>query len=106
MITQLSGVHMTLLMPANSTKERVLKMEAFGAKVILTDASKGIEYSRELANKMVEKESYYTLKQFANPDNYGMHYRTTGPEVFRDTNVYSHPLFIVDGYNGHHHGRK
>ena len=56
MIAQLSGVHMTLLMPANSTKERVLTMEAYGAKVILTDASKGIEYSRELADEMVEKE--------------------------------------------------
>jgi S-sulfo-L-cysteine synthase (O-acetyl-L-serine-dependent) len=86
MIAQLSGVHMTLLMPANSTKERVLTMEAYGAKVILTDASKGIEYSRELADEMVEKEGYYMLNQFANPDNYGMHYRTTGPEVFRDTN--------------------
>jgi cysteine synthase B len=85
MIAQLTGVHMTLLMPANSTKERVLTMEAYGAKVILTDATKGIEYSRELADELVEKEGYYMLNQFANPDNYGMHYRTTGPEIFRDT---------------------
>lgn len=85
MIAQLTGVHMTLLMPANSTKERVLTMEAYGAKVILTDASKGIEYSRELADEMVEKEGYYMLNQFANPDNYGMHYKTTGPEIYRDT---------------------
>jgi S-sulfo-L-cysteine synthase (O-acetyl-L-serine-dependent) len=86
MIAQLTGVHMTLLMPANSTKERVLTMEAYGAKVILTDASKGIEYSREMADEMVEKEGYFMLNQFANPDNYGMHYRSTGPEIFRDTN--------------------
>ena len=85
MIAQLTGVHMTLLMPANSTKERVLTMEAYGAKVILTDATKGIEYSREMADELVEKEGYYMLNQFANPDNYGMHYRTTGPEIFRDT---------------------
>ena len=85
MIAQLTGVHMTLLMPANSTKERVLTMEAYGAKVILTDASKGIEYSRELADEMVENEGYYMLNQFANPDNYGMHYKTTGPEIFKDT---------------------
>jgi S-sulfo-L-cysteine synthase (O-acetyl-L-serine-dependent) len=86
MIAQLTGVHMTLLMPANSTRERVLSMEAYGAKVILTDATKGIEYSRELADEMVEKEGYFMLNQFANPDNYGMHYKTTGPEIFRDTN--------------------
>jgi cysteine synthase B len=86
MIAQLTGVNMTLLMPANSTRERVLSMEAYGAKVILTDATKGIEYSRELADEMVEKEGYYMLNQFANPDNYGMHYRTTGPEIYRDTN--------------------
>ena len=85
MIAQLTGVHMTLLMPANSTKERVLTMEAYGAKVILTDADKGIEYSRELADIMVEKEGYYMLNQFANADNWGMHYRSTGPEIYRDT---------------------
>ena len=85
MIAQLTGVHMTLLMPANSTKERVLTMEAYGAKVILTDAEKGIEYSRDLADEMVAKEGYFMLNQFANPDNYGMHYRTTGPEIYRDT---------------------
>lgn len=85
MIAQLLGIDMTLLMPGNSTKERVLTMEAFGAKVILTDANKGIEYSREVADQMVEKEGYFMLNQFGNPDNYGMHYQTTGPEIWRDT---------------------
>ena len=85
MIAQLMGIDMTLIMPANSTKERVLTMEAFGAKVILTDATKGIEYSREFADEMVDNEGYIMLNQFGNPDNYGMHYRTTGPEIWRDT---------------------
>ncbi|MBK8393277.1 MAG: cysteine synthase CysM [Saprospiraceae bacterium] len=85
MIAQLMGIDMTLIMPANSTKERVLTMEAFGAKVILTDAEKGIEFSRDFADGMVENEGYIMLNQFGNPDNYGMHYRTTGPEIWRDT---------------------
>ena len=85
MIAQLMGIDMTLIMPANSTKERVLTMEAFGARVILTDAEKGIEFSRDFADGMVENEGYIMLNQFGNPDNYGMHYRTTGPEIWRDT---------------------
>ncbi len=85
MIAQSMGVHMTLLMPENSTKERVLAMKAYGAKVILTPAEKTIEYSRQLADEMVANEGYSMLNQFANPDNYGMHYKTTGPEIWRDT---------------------
>lgn len=86
MIAQLLGIDMTLLMPDNSTRERVLTMEAFGAKVILTEADKGgIEYSREVADQMVAEEGYIMLNQFANADNYGMHYKTTGPEIWRDT---------------------
>ena len=85
MIAQSMGVKMTLLMPENSTKERVLAMRAYGAEVILTPAEKTIEYSRQLAEEMVEKEGYFMLNQFANPDNYGMHYRTTGPEIWQDT---------------------
>ncbi len=86
MIARLKGLHMTLIMPDNSTRERVLAMEAYGAKVILTPASKTIEYSRELAEEMARKEGYYMLDQFANVDNYEMHYKTTGPEIWRDTN--------------------
>lgn len=85
MIAQSMGVKMTLLMPENATQERILAMRAYGAEVILTPAEKTIEYSRQLAEEMVEKEGYYMLNQFANPDNYGMHYRTTGPEIWRDT---------------------
>jgi S-sulfo-L-cysteine synthase (O-acetyl-L-serine-dependent) len=73
-------------MPENSTAERIQVMRAYGAEVILTPATKTIEYSRELAEEMAEKEGYFMLNQFANPDNYGAHYKTTGPEIWRDTN--------------------
>jgi S-sulfo-L-cysteine synthase (O-acetyl-L-serine-dependent) len=86
MIAQVMGVHMTLIMPDNSTKERVLSMEAYGAKVILTPAAKTIEYSRELADKMAAEDGYTILNQFANPDNWKGHYKTTGPEIWNDTN--------------------
>jgi cysteine synthase B len=86
MIARLMNVNMTLIMPDNSTRERVLSMEAYGAKVILTSAAKTIEYSRELAEKMAKDDGYFLLNQFGNPDNYKMHYRTTGPEIYRDTN--------------------
>jgi cysteine synthase B len=85
MMARLMGLDMTLIMPDNSTRERVLAMEAYGAKVILTPASRTIEYSRELAEEMAAKEGYFILNQFGNADNYGMHYKTTGPEIWRDT---------------------
>jgi S-sulfo-L-cysteine synthase (O-acetyl-L-serine-dependent) len=86
MIARIMGLNMTLVMPDNSTRERVLAMEAYGAKVILTPHEKTIEYSRELAEEMSAKEGYHILNQFANPDNYTAHYKTTGPEIWRDTN--------------------
>ena len=85
MVAKVLGLDMTLIMPDNSTKERVLSMEAYGAKVILTPAAKTIEYSRTLAEEMNAKEGYYMLNQFANPDNYLAHYKTTGPEIWKDT---------------------
>jgi S-sulfo-L-cysteine synthase (O-acetyl-L-serine-dependent) len=85
MIAQALGVHMTLIMPDNSTKERVVAMQAYGAQVLLTPAARTIEYSRELAEEMAVKEGYFMLNQFANPDNYLGHYRTTGPEIWKDT---------------------
>jgi len=85
MIARIMGLEMTLIMPDNSTRERVLAMEAYGAKVILTPSARTIEYSRELAEEMSLKQGYYMLDQFANADNYRMHYKTTGPEIWRDT---------------------
>jgi cysteine synthase B len=85
MVANLLGVEMTLIMPDNSTKERILSMEAYGARVILTPAEKTIEYSRTLAEEMARSEGYFMLNQFSNPDNYRAHYQTTGPEIYRDT---------------------
>ncbi len=80
------GMNITLVMPESATRERILTMKAYGAEVILTPATKTIEYSRELAMKMAAEQDYYLLNQFDNPDNYKMHERTTGPELWRDTN--------------------
>ena len=80
------GLKLTLLMPESATRERVLSMKAYGAEVILTPAEKTITYSRELAMKMAKEEGYHLFNQFDNPDNYRMHERTTGPEIWRDTN--------------------
>lgn len=85
MIASIMGLKMTLIMPDNSTRERVLAMKAYGAEVILTPAARTIEYSRQLAEDMATNQGYHLLNQFANPDNYGMHYRSTGPEIWRDT---------------------
>lgn len=85
MIAQSLGIHITLIMPDNATPERVRTMRAYGAKVLLTPSDRTIEYSRELADQMVDEDGYYCLNQFANPDNYGQHYRTTGPEIWTDT---------------------
>lgn len=85
MVANVLGVKMTLIMPDNSTRERVISMEAYGAKVILTPAAKTIEYSRKLAEQMTENEGYFMLNQFSNPDNYLAHYLTTGPEIWKDT---------------------
>lgn len=85
MIARLMGLNITLIMPDNSTKERVLAMEAYGGNVILTPSARTIEYSRELAEDMAANQGYHILNQFANEDNYKMHYATTGPEIWRDT---------------------
>lgn len=85
MIAQLKGVEMHLIMPDNSTEERIQTMKAYGAEVILTPAARTIEYSRELAEEMAATGEYFMLNQFANPDNWGQHYKTTGPEIWNDT---------------------
>lgn len=85
MMARLFDVGITLIMPDNSTEERVQTMEAYGAEVILTPAARTIEYSRELAEEMVAGGGYLMLNQFANPDNWRAHYHSTGPEIWRDT---------------------
>lgn len=85
MIAQAMKLPITLVMPENSTLERIKTMKAYGAELILTPAERTIEYSRELAEELAEKEGYFMLNQFANADNYKGHYQTTGPEIWRDT---------------------
>ena len=85
MIAREFGISITLVMPESATKERIETMKAYGAEVILTPAAKTIEYSRELAQSLAEEKGYLMLNQFANPDNWKMHYQSTGPEVWRDT---------------------
>lgn len=86
MIARLCGVEIELVMPDNSTRERVLTMEAFGAKVTLTPAAGSMEGAIDYAHAQLSKGGYLMLNQFANPDNYGAHYKTTGPEIWKDTN--------------------
>jgi len=85
MIAAQFNIPITLLMPANSTVERVGTMKAYGAEVILTAADKSIEHSREVAEEMASQDGFLMLNQFGNDDNWKMHYKTTGPEIFRDT---------------------
>jgi cysteine synthase B len=84
-IAKLLGLNMVLIMPENSTEERVKTMRAYGAEVILTPADIGIEGSRDLAFKLRDEKGYVLLNQFENDDNWKAHYKTTGPEIWRDT---------------------
>ncbi len=83
LIANLFNINIELVMPSTSTRERVLTMEAFGAKVTLLES---IEVCRDYAEEKAAKQNYFLLNQFANPDNYLAHYKTTAPEIWRDTN--------------------
>ncbi|HMO63229.1 MAG TPA: cysteine synthase CysM [Ferruginibacter sp.] len=85
MIASLFNVPIELVMPEDATRERVLTMEAFGARVILTPKEKSMEGAIDYANDKVARGGYKMLNQFGNPDNPLMHYHTTGPEIWRDT---------------------
>jgi cysteine synthase B len=86
MIARLHNLHIELVMPENSTRERVLSMRAFGAVVTLTPAEGSMEAAIDYARAKVENEGYIMLDQFGNQNNPDMHYKTTGPEIWRDTN--------------------
>ncbi|MFK5879625.1 MAG: cysteine synthase CysM [Flavobacteriaceae bacterium] len=85
MIAQVFGLDIELVMSASATKERVQTMKAYGAKVTLTPAEKGILGARDYAEEKVKDEGYYMFNQFGNDDNWKAHYKTTGPEIWRDT---------------------
>ena len=84
-IAQHFGLKMILIMPENSTKERIKTMRAYGAELILTPVEVGIEGSRDLAIQLHNEKGYFILDQFANDDNWKAHYKTTGPEIWKDT---------------------
>ncbi|MEZ4810977.1 MAG: cysteine synthase CysM [Allomuricauda sp.] len=85
MIAGIYGLDIELVMPENSTKERVQTMRAYGAKVTLTPADIGIEGARDYAEEKVKNEGYLMMNQFGNDDNWMAHYKTTGPEIWEDT---------------------
>jgi cysteine synthase B len=85
MIACAKGYDLELVMPENSTAERVWTMRAFGAKVTLTPADGGMEAAIDYARARVAEGGYVMLDQFGNPDNWRAHYRGTGPEIWRDT---------------------
>ncbi len=84
MIAGIYGLSIELVMPENSTIERVQTMRAYGAKVTLTPD--GIEGARDYAETKVKEDGFIMINQFANHDNWKAHYKTTGPEIWEDTN--------------------
>ncbi|MBC8056716.1 MAG: cysteine synthase CysM [Rhizobiales bacterium] len=85
MAAAIRGYRMLLIMPEDLSIERAQTMKAFGAELILTPRSGGMEYARDLAEQMQKDGKGRVLDQFANADNPRIHYETTGPEIWRDT---------------------
>lgn len=85
MAASMRGYKMVLLMPENLSEERRQSMAAYGAKIILTPKTGGMEYARDLAEQMQREGKGIILDQFSNPDNPRAHYEGTGPEIWRDT---------------------
>ncbi len=85
MAAAIRGYRMVLIMPEDLSIERAQTMKAFGAELILTPRSGGMEYARDLAEQMQNEGKGRVLDQFANADNPRVHYETTGPEIWQDT---------------------
>ncbi|WP_037321580.1 cysteine synthase CysM [Salegentibacter sp. Hel_I_6] len=85
MVARIFKLDIELVMPENSTIERVQTMRAYGAKVTLTDADGGIEGARDYAEEKMAGGDYFMINQFSNNDNWQAHYNTTGPEIWNDT---------------------
>ncbi len=85
MAAAIRGYRMLLVMPEDLSIERAQTMKAYGAELMLTPKSGGIEYARDLAEQMAAQGKGRVLDQFANPDNPRIHYETTGPEIWKDT---------------------
>ncbi|HEX6017520.1 MAG TPA: cysteine synthase CysM, partial [Burkholderiaceae bacterium] len=85
MAAAIRGYRMVLIMPEDASAERAQTMKAFGAELILTPRTGGMETARDLALQMQHDGKGRVLDQFANPDNPRIHYETTGPELWRQT---------------------
>lgn len=85
MAAAVRGYRMVLIMPEDLSIERAQTMRAFGAELILTPKTGGMEYARDLAEQMQRDGKGVVLDQFANADNPRAHYETTGPEIWQDT---------------------
>ncbi|SKB32064.1 cysteine synthase B [Salegentibacter holothuriorum] len=85
MVARIFKLDIELVMPENSTIERVQTMRAYGAKVTLTNADGGIEGARDYAEEKMAGGDYFMINQFSNDDNWQAHYHTTGPEIWNDT---------------------
>jgi cysteine synthase B len=85
MAAAIRGYKMVLLMPDNLSVERRQSMAAYGAEIILTPKTGGMEYARDMAEQMQKDGKGIILDQFGNPDNPRAHYEGTGPEIWRDT---------------------
>ena len=85
MAAAIKGYRMMLIMPEDLSIERVQTMKAFGAELILTPKSGGMEHARDLADRMAAQGQGRILDQFSNPDNPRIHYETTGPEIWAQT---------------------
>ena len=85
MAAAIKGYRMVLIMPEDLSIERAQTMKAFGAELILTPKSGGMEYARDLADSMAAQGKGRILDQFANADNPRIHYETTGPEIWEQT---------------------
>ena len=87
MVAATMGYKLKLLMPDNMTDERKSLMMAYGAELVLVTEKQGMEFARDEAAAMAARGEGLVLDQFANPDNWGAHYRTTGPEIWEATQV-------------------
>ncbi len=85
MIAAIRGYKLKLLMPENMSAERQAAMKAYGAELVLVSRAQGMEGARDLAQQMAADGEGYVLDQFNNPDNPLAHYRTTGPEIWQQT---------------------
>ena len=85
MVAAIKGYRMILIMPEDLSIERAQTMKAFGAELILTPKSGGMEYARDLSENMASKGKGRILDQFSNSDNPRIHYETTGPEIWDQT---------------------